>query len=84
MDPVHRVANPVTIIVLMQVYAISGSRSEFDGYLDVLEHLRDMGMVVVDDSGYPSVTEKGKTWAEMLCRTPFPVQKFVDPREEEK
>lgn len=35
-----------------------------------------------DDTGRLFVTNRGKAWIDMLLSTPFPVQVWVDPREE--
>ena len=44
--------------------------------------------ITVDGKIHPTVeygrfitTEKGRKYVEMLCATPFPVTKYIDPRE---
>jgi len=44
----------------------------------VLEELMADGMIDMKSTpGNPSPSEKAKAWLELLCSTPFPVQKWV-------
>lgn len=33
--------------------------------------------------GIYSGTEKGRAWVDLMCKTPFPIEMWVDPRTEE-
>ena len=37
---------------------------------------------LVDRCDFSAVTSKGQKWLELLAETPFPVQRWLDPREE--
>ena len=39
---------------------------------------------LIDRRDCPAVTDKGAKWIELLEATPFPVQKWIDPREDER
>ncbi len=37
---------------------------------------------LIDRCDFPSVTGKGQKWLELMEATPFPVQRWVDPRKD--
>ena len=37
---------------------------------------------LTDKKDVYTTTEMGEAWVEMICNTPYPVQTYIDPREE--
>lgn len=51
---------------------------------EALNMFKILGAIEIDyTNGGHQTTEKGKKWVEMLCDTPEPVARFVDPRTED-
>jgi hypothetical protein len=48
---------------------------------EILKEFLDRGLIEFPlDIGQYRTTEKGAAWVEMICATPYPVIRFVDPR----
>lgn len=53
-------------------------------YNPTIDELIAEGILERGDDGAPyHTTEKGKAWIEMLLATPFPEQKWIDPRKKQ-
>ena len=57
-------------------------RPEYNSEIE-MELLHD-GMIVKTQSGSITITAKGIAYLELLIAVPFPVQKWMDPREQSK
>ena len=76
------VGPPGAIQILLHHHAVWGpypTPSPF--YDETIERFLKLGILVPsDDESKYGTTDKGKHLVEMLCSTPIPEQRFVDPR----
>jgi hypothetical protein len=77
-------ATPSGIEVALHYYSrpVPHPRYDAGAVREAVDALVQLGLMRPDEqagSGY-RFTEKGKTWIELLCETPMPVEVWVDPR----
>jgi hypothetical protein len=75
--------SPANVITLLTLYgtpvAIPRPGEQEDAFVGCL--LSD-GIIKLSESGnWYEMTEKGNKWVEMICNTPQPESRWVDPRE---
>jgi len=71
--------SPALIIEMIQVYAFPNAERNEERIKELLKN----DLVSLDHQGRIRATEKGRVWIEMLCRTPLPEQRWIDPRTED-
>jgi hypothetical protein len=55
-------------------------RADAPYVLDSTAELLTAGLIERDARGIMRTTERGSAWVEMLCATPLPEHRWVDPR----
>lgn len=76
--------SPFEINIILHIYASAEPVGErYAGCLTAETLKRFVSLDLIDRGDFPKITSKGVAYVEMLMSTPFPVEKFVDPRTNE-
>lgn len=75
---------PTSVCTLLGLYAVNGATDQSSIRKPDFETLLGLGLIGLhpEIGGVYHVTERGKVWAEMICSTPLPVERWIDPRTE--
>jgi hypothetical protein len=76
--------NDIDVILHYHTSGEKHPRADAPAVKDATERFFRAGLIEpggLSPGVYFVTTEKGRKFIEMLCATPFPVKKFVDPRE---
>lgn len=75
--------SPLAVEMLMWFYAHAEPfpNLECDAQKDILEYFLDEKLIHrVPDTSFYRTTERGQEFVKMICATPLPVFKWLDPR----
>lgn len=78
--------SPLEVEMILHYYAASEPYPNEDcpAQQEAIARFEKHDLITKDDeSGLYKTTERGEKYVDMLCSTPWPVVRYVDPRKEE-
>ena len=70
--------NDIEILIHCYVSPVPHPRIEAPAVIDTLVMLENEGLIENTEEDVYCTTEKGRAHIETLCKTPWPIQKWVD------